>query len=90
MYLAFIVFELHLLIRCCFFLLNSFTGQRVFFNGCSAVALNGEIIARGKQFALQDVVSIETKSKATQQFPIINCSSNSKLSIFVGGVHGNI
>ncbi|XP_055682912.1 glutamine-dependent NAD(+) synthetase [Lutzomyia longipalpis] len=30
-------------------------GQRVYFNGCSAVALNGEIIARGKQFSLQDV-----------------------------------
>lgn len=30
-------------------------GQRVYFNGCSAVALNGDIIARGKQFALQDV-----------------------------------
>ncbi|XP_062140417.1 glutamine-dependent NAD(+) synthetase [Drosophila sulfurigaster albostrigata] len=30
-------------------------GQRVYFNGCSAIALNGELIARGKQFALQDV-----------------------------------
>ncbi|XP_059618626.1 glutamine-dependent NAD(+) synthetase [Phlebotomus argentipes] len=30
-------------------------GQRIYFNGCSAVALNGEIIARGKQFSLQDV-----------------------------------
>lgn len=35
-------------------------GQRVFFNGCSAVALNGDIIARGKQFTLQDVVSSYT------------------------------
>lgn len=36
-------------------------GQRVLFNGCSAVGLNGEIIARGKQFSLQDVVStVET------------------------------
>lgn len=32
-------------------------GQRVFFNGCSAIALNGDVIARGKQFSLQDVVS---------------------------------
>lgn len=32
-------------------------GQRVYFNGCSAVALNGDIIARGKQYAVQDVVS---------------------------------
>lgn len=31
-------------------------GQRVYFNGCSAVALNGDIVARGKQFSLQDVV----------------------------------
>lgn len=31
-------------------------GQRVLFNGCSAVALNGHIIARSKQFSLQDVV----------------------------------
>ncbi|XP_058827612.1 glutamine-dependent NAD(+) synthetase isoform X1 [Topomyia yanbarensis] len=30
-------------------------GQRIYFNGCSAVALNGQIIARGKQFALEDV-----------------------------------
>ncbi|XP_046803487.1 glutamine-dependent NAD(+) synthetase [Lucilia cuprina] len=30
-------------------------GQRVYFNGCSSIALNGEIVARSKQFALQDV-----------------------------------
>lgn len=30
-------------------------GQRVYFNGCSAVALNGEMIARSRQFALQEV-----------------------------------
>ncbi|XP_055371294.1 glutamine-dependent NAD(+) synthetase [Condylostylus longicornis] len=30
-------------------------GQRIYFNGCSAIALNGDIIARGKQFSLQDV-----------------------------------
>lgn len=33
-------------------------GQRVLFNGCSAVALNDHIIARSKQFSLQDVVRI--------------------------------
>lgn len=32
-------------------------GQRILLNGCSCVALNGDIIARGKQFSLQDVVS---------------------------------
>lgn len=36
-------------------------GQRIYFNGCSAVAVNGEIVARSKQFALQDVeVTIAT------------------------------
>lgn len=30
-------------------------GQRIYFNGCSAVALNGDIIERGKQFSLLDV-----------------------------------
>lgn len=30
-------------------------GARVFFNGCSAIALNGDIISRGKQFSLADV-----------------------------------
>lgn len=34
-------------------------GQRVYFNGCSAIALNGDIIARAKQFSLQDVVRNE-------------------------------
>lgn len=32
-------------------------GQRVYFDGCSAIALNGEIIARAKQYSLQEVVS---------------------------------
>jgi NAD+ synthase (glutamine-hydrolysing) len=36
-------------------------GQRTYFNGCSAIALNGDIIARGKQFSLSDVeVTIAT------------------------------
>ncbi|KAL7732308.1 hypothetical protein ACLKA6_018532 [Drosophila palustris] len=30
-------------------------GQRVYFNGCSTIALNGELLARSQQFALQDV-----------------------------------
>ena len=30
-------------------------GARVYFNGCSAMALNGDIIARAKQFSLADV-----------------------------------
>lgn len=31
-------------------------GQRVYFNGCSCISLNGHIISRAKQFALDDVV----------------------------------
>lgn len=31
-------------------------GQRVYFNGSSCIALNGDIISRSKQFSLEDVV----------------------------------
>lgn len=34
-------------------------GQRIYFYGCSAIALNGSIVARGQQFSLQDVVSVK-------------------------------
>ncbi|XP_054266453.1 glutamine-dependent NAD(+) synthetase isoform X2 [Macrosteles quadrilineatus] len=40
------------------YLYNNFRGcdgQRVFFYGCSCIALNGEIIARSQQFSLQEV-----------------------------------
>ncbi|XP_046671791.1 glutamine-dependent NAD(+) synthetase isoform X2 [Homalodisca vitripennis] len=30
-------------------------GQRMYFNGCSCIALNGEVIARSLQFSLQEV-----------------------------------
>lgn len=30
-------------------------GERVYFNGCSCISINGEIINRSKQFTLQDV-----------------------------------
>ncbi|XP_004927820.1 glutamine-dependent NAD(+) synthetase [Bombyx mori] len=30
-------------------------GQRIYFNGCSCVAVNGEIVSRGQQFGLIDV-----------------------------------
>jgi hypothetical protein len=39
-------------------------GQRVYFNGCSAIALNGDIVARGKQYSLQDVVCL-SKNKTS-------------------------
>lgn len=33
-------------------------GQRVYFNGCSCIALNGGIIKRTQQFSLKEVVSL--------------------------------
>lgn len=33
-------------------------GQRVFFNGCSCIALNGGILNRSQQFGLSEVVSV--------------------------------
>lgn len=32
-------------------------GQRVYFSGCSNIAVNGAIVNRGQQYALQEVVS---------------------------------
>lgn len=31
-------------------------GQRIYFNGASCIALNGSVLSRSKQFALQEVV----------------------------------
>ena len=30
-------------------------GGRVYYDGCSIIAVNGEIVAQGKHFSLQDV-----------------------------------
>ncbi len=30
-------------------------GGRVYYDGCSMIAVNGEIVAQGKNFSLQDV-----------------------------------
>lgn len=30
-------------------------GERIYFNGCSCIALNGDIVSRSKQFAMQEV-----------------------------------
>lgn len=32
-------------------------GQRVYFEGVSTIALNGDVLTKAKQFALQEVVS---------------------------------
>lgn len=33
-------------------------GDRVYYDGCAMVAINGDIVAHGAQFSLNDVVSI--------------------------------
>lgn len=33
-------------------------GDHVYYDGCSMVAINGDIVAQGAQFSLQDVVSM--------------------------------
>lgn len=52
-------------------------GQRVIFNGCSCIAVNGSIISRGKQFALQDVEI----TVATVDLEDIRTFRNSKRSL---------
>ena len=32
-------------------------GERVFYDGCSMIAVNGDIVAQGPQFTMKDVVS---------------------------------
>jgi NAD+ synthase (glutamine-hydrolysing) len=33
-------------------------GGRVYFDGCSIIAVNGEIVAQGQNFSLQDVETV--------------------------------
>jgi NAD+ synthase (glutamine-hydrolysing) len=33
-------------------------GGRVYFDGCSIIAVNGEIVAQGQHFSLQDVETV--------------------------------
>ena len=42
-------------------------GQRVMFNGGSCIALNGQTIARTRQFSLEEVVSKKTKNVHTKK-----------------------
>ena len=32
-------------------------GERVYFDGCAMIAVNGQIVAQGSQFSVKDVVS---------------------------------
>lgn len=36
-------------------------GERVYYDGCAMVAINGDIVAQGVQFSLNDVVCINIK-----------------------------
>lgn len=36
-------------------------GDHVYYDGCAMVAINGDIVAHGAQFSLNDVVSIGVK-----------------------------
>lgn len=38
-------------------------GQRVYFNGCSCIGINGSIVGRTQQFSLIDVVSSYSENK---------------------------
>lgn len=52
-------------------------GQRVFFNGCSCIAVNGDIVSKGKQFSLKDV----EVTVATIDLEDIRTFRNSKRSL---------
>ena len=38
-------------------------GERVYYDGCSMIAVNGHIVAQGSQFSISDVVSLILVSK---------------------------
>lgn len=38
-------------------------GDRVYYDGCAMVAINGDIVAQGTQFSLNDVVRMDINCK---------------------------
>lgn len=38
-------------------------GDRLYYDGCAMVAINGGVVARGAQFSLDDVVGMVTRYK---------------------------
>lgn len=61
-------------------------GERAYYYGGSTIALNGDIITRGEEFSLQDVVSMlncasqdETRSFEESRFDPETLSKYSKL-----------
>lgn len=40
-------------------------GDRVYYDGCAMVAINGDIVAQGVQFSVNDVVPMDNKHTHT-------------------------
>lgn len=58
-------------------------GQRVYFNGCSCIAVNGHIINRSKQFALDEVVREQSYVQCVPNLIMIRISKRVKsMNIF--------
>lgn len=51
-------------------------GERVYYDGCAMVAINGDIVARGAQFSLDDVVCEEKQGSSKWLCSLLNMYSN--------------
>lgn len=40
-------------------------GDRLYYDGCAMIAINGDIVAQGTQFSLDDVVIVLIKKKSS-------------------------
>lgn len=47
-------------------------GERVYFSGCSSIALNGHIVAKGNSFGLKDVVSKFSYTVVINMLEVLN------------------
>lgn len=56
-------------------------GDHVYYDGCPMVAINGDIVARGAQFALQDVVSTAPNDKETDATTGLKINNSSELEM---------
>lgn len=51
-------------------------GDRLYYDGCSMIAINGDIVAQGVQFSLDDVVRalyVLMKLMVKQPFTVLSC-----------------
>lgn len=63
-------------------------GERLYYNGCSSICLNGEFLARAEQFSLQEVVRIVLAWISFRHLAFfIFISANSWLSFFAGSLY---